>query len=255
MATKRLIMVLRAFLWISAIKRIQISALQVNPRVVRDLQQAVERAAQRLLKCRRVGFQGKVTRFVAVTEAGKEFILPHPDLLQCIAEAADVLGQREVVVEDINNRAVHLVQRTMMTLKVHEAAARPGRAGQLRRLGCHLWEQRLLGAHERISHLTADSGARIRIVHQIDIVSIEGDDRRIRVVCEESLIGNTQRLYVITRHAPFKSAIPVGNALHQRVCRGLEIDDQGGSRELLSQNRVYALVHGELVAGKVEMSE
>jgi len=51
----------------------------------------VERAAQRLLKCRRVGFQGKVTRFVAVTEAGKEFILPHPDLLQCIAEAADVL--------------------------------------------------------------------------------------------------------------------------------------------------------------------
>jgi len=73
----------------------------------------------------------------------------------------------------------------MMTLKVHEARpSGPRRSAQA--IGLPSLGTAILGAHERISHLTADSGARIRIVHQIDIVSIEGEDRRIRVVCKES---------------------------------------------------------------------
>jgi len=72
---------------------------------------------------------------------------------------------------------------------------------------------------------------------------------------EKTVVGVIELIDVGTFHLPFIRAVTQGNALHQGIRAGLQVDQQVRFLDFLRQRFMYFIVHIELVTFEVDLGK
>jgi hypothetical protein len=146
------------------------------------------------------------------------------------AEAVSCLA---LAVELLEGGHAPLLQRPQLGLR------RAGRGGLFQRRG------------DEIDHPVEVLGAR----EVVQIVGLDGQHGDVGQARQPGVVGGGQFADVVGVHVALEWPVAQGDAAHEHVVVGAQVDDEVGARDLLAQRGVDAAVHGQLVVLQVEPGE
>ena len=101
---------------------LDVCGFEVDPCVVRNLQEIGQGISQLFFQVRLDHLQRAVVRLGSVADLEEQFILAMPYAFENAADLAEFFGQADVVEEQVDDEAFLVVEGALKTLEVREAA-------------------------------------------------------------------------------------------------------------------------------------
>ena len=106
-----------------------------------------------------------------------------------------------------------------------------------------------------VQHLLDLGGSVGHIVwlgEEVEVVDGQDEHGRVLQITQPGFIGGGQLAYVFRVHVPFVGAVALGNAAHHNFMVGLQVDDEVGFGDFVTEGGMDTAVHRQFIILQIQ---